>query len=223
MAAIEVRQKNEGSGAKRHSWGGGFETVAALILGLATLGSAWSAYQSSLWGGIQNFRVADAHAAGRRAEEKAIYANEFRKIDAVLFERYLSALSEKDQRMANFLFDRFRPEFKVAAEAWLATNPLKNPSAPPGPFIMKEYSLEVEKEARQLRQEEEKKLAEAKKASEISHTYLLMTVLFSMVLFLGGIAAAFEKKRIRVVVLALGVLVLTAAAITLAFLPLANE
>jgi uncharacterized membrane protein len=111
----------------------------------------------------------------------------------------------------------------VAAEAWLATNPLKNPSAPPGPFIMKEYSLEVEKEVRQLRQEEEKKLAEAKKASEISHTYLLMTVLFSMVLFLGGIAAAFEKKRIRVVVLALGVLLLTAAAITLAFLPLANE
>jgi hypothetical protein len=40
-----------------------------------------------------------------------------------------------------------------------------------------------------------------------------MTVFFSMVLFLGGIAAAFERKRIRVVVLVLGVLVLTAAAI----------
>ena len=65
--------------------------------------------------------------------------------------------------------------------------------------------------------------AEAKKASEISHTYLLMTLLFSMVLFLAGIAAAFDRKRIRVVVLALAVLVLTAAAITLAFLPLANE
>jgi hypothetical protein len=50
-----------------------------------------------------------------------------------------------------------------------------------------------------------------------------MTVLFSVVLFLGGITAAFERKRIRVVVLALAVLVLTAAAITLAFLPLANE
>jgi hypothetical protein len=148
-----------------HRW---FESVAALILGLATLGSAWSAYQSSLWRGIQNFRIADALAVGRRAGEKAIDANELRKVDAVLFERYLSALSEKDQRMANFLFDRFRPEFKVAAEAWLATNPLKNPSASPGPFIMKEYPLELEKEARQLRQEEEKKLAEAKKASEIS-------------------------------------------------------
>ena len=108
-------------------------------------------------GGIRNFRIADALAAGRRAGEKAIDANELRKVDAVLFERYLSALTEKDQRMANFLFGRFRPEFKVAAEAWLATDPLKNASAPPGPFIMKEYSLEVEKEARQLRQEEEKK------------------------------------------------------------------
>jgi hypothetical protein len=44
-----------------------------------------------------------------------------------------------------------------------------------------------------------------------------MIVLFSMVLFLGGIAAAFEGKSIRVVVLALAVFVLTAAAIILAF------
>jgi len=65
---------------------GWFETVAALILGLATLGSAWSAYQSSLWGGIQNFRIADALAVGRRAGEKAIDANELRKVDAVLFD-----------------------------------------------------------------------------------------------------------------------------------------
>ena len=61
---------------------GWFETVAALILGLATLGSAWSAYQSSLWRGIQNFRIADALAVGRRAGEKAIDANELRKVGA---------------------------------------------------------------------------------------------------------------------------------------------
>ena len=77
--------------------------------------------------------------------------------------------------------------------------------------ISDRYSLSARKERK------------AKKASEISHTYLLMTVLFSAVLFLGGITVAFERKRIRVVVLALAVLVLTAAAITLAFLPLANE
>jgi len=111
MPAIEVRQKNEVSGAKRHSWGGGFETVAALILGLATLGSAWSAYQSWLWA-VSKLSRCRCTRRRQTSGRKAIYANEFRKVDAVLFERYLSALSEKDQRMANFLFDRFGPSLR---------------------------------------------------------------------------------------------------------------
>jgi len=93
---------------------------------------------------------------------------------------------------------------------------------PPGPFVMKEYSLELKKK-RAAAPRRGEKARRARKASEISHTYLLMTVLFSVVLFLGGITAAFERKRIRVVLLALAVLVLTAALITLAFLPVANE
>jgi len=52
----------------------------------------------------------------------------------------------------------------VATEAWLATRPLKNPSAPSSPFVMKEYSLAVEREMQQARQEEAKKFTEARKA-----------------------------------------------------------
>ncbi len=169
-----------------------------MILGLATLGSAWSAYQSGLWNGIQIFRLAESIAAGRRAGEKFVHA-------------------------ADFLFQRFRPEFKVATEAWLKTRPLKNPSAPSSPFIMKEYSLAVEKEMEQARQEEATRFTEARKANEISDTYLLLTVLFSVALFLGGITAAFKRRKIRAVVLALSVITVTAAAIFLAFLPLAKE
>ena len=122
-----------------------------------------------------------------------------------------------------FPFQRFRPEFKVATEAWLKTRPLKNPSAPSSPFIMKEYSLAVEKEMEQARQEEATRFTEARKANEISDTYLLLTVLFSVALFLGGITAAFKRRRIRTIVLALSVITVTAAAIFLAFLPLAKE
>jgi hypothetical protein len=88
---------------------------------------------------------------------------------------------------------------------------------------MQEYSLAVEKEMQQARQEEATKFTEARKANEISDTYLLLTVLFSVALFLGGITAAFKRRRIRAIVLALSVITITSAAIFLAFLPLAKE
>ena len=88
---------------------------------------------------------------------------------------------------------------------------------------MNEYSLAVDKEMQQSRQEEATKFTEARKANTISDEYLLLTVLFSVALFLGGITAAFKRPRIRGIVLVLSVMTITAAAIFLAFLPLAKE
>jgi hypothetical protein len=34
-----------------------------------------------------------------------------------MFEHYISAISEKNDQLAEFLFRRFRPEMKVAMEA----------------------------------------------------------------------------------------------------------
>lgn len=204
-------------------WGGWFEVLAAILLGLATLASAWSAYQSALWDGIQTFRIAEANAAGRHAGGKEIYANQLRTIDVVMFERYVSAISEKNQQLTEFLFRRFRPEMKVAVEAWLATRPLQNPSAPLTPFTMDEYALAVGKEIQRLHEDETNKFAEAREASEVSDTYLLLTVLYGIVLFLGGIAAAFERQRLRIVILTLAVVIMTVATVALAFLPLALE
>ena len=224
MAVKHEAERNDeafgAAGYPRERW---FELIVAAILGLATLGSAWSAYQSALWGNIQSFRLAEATAAGSRAAEKAVHANQLRGVDLLLFEVYLRALSENNQWLAGFLFQRFRPEFKVATEAWLATQPLKNPSAPSSPFVMKEYSIAMDKETQQLRQEEATKFTEARKASDISDDYLLLTVGFGVALFLGGITAAFKGRRVRALMLALSITTITAAAIFMAFLPLAKR
>jgi hypothetical protein len=45
---------------------------------------------------------------------------------------------------------------------------------------MQEYSLAVEKEMQQARQEEATKFTEARKANEISDTYLLLTVILAL-------------------------------------------
>ena len=105
----EAERNEEVFGAAGHIWKRWFELIVAAILGLATLGSAWSAYQSALWGGIQSFRLAESTAAGRLAGEKTIHANQLRGVDLLLFEAYLRALSENNQWLADFLFQRFRP------------------------------------------------------------------------------------------------------------------
>jgi hypothetical protein len=221
-----MQEADRKEGAPRQegdSWGGWFEVIAAALLGLATLASAWSAYQSSLWDGIQTFRLAEANIVGTQAGDKDLYTNQLRGIDAMIFERYVSAISEKNDQLAEFLFRRFRPEMKVAVEAWLATKPLQNPSAPLTPFTMAEYSLAVAKEAQQLHEDETKKFAEARRANEISDTYLQLTVLYGIVLFLGGIAAAFERRKLRIVILVLAAVTMTVATGAMAFLPLALE
>ncbi len=205
------------------SWAGWFDVLAAVLLGVATLASAWSAYQAALWEGIQTFRIAEANAAGRQAAGKDLYSNQLRSLDAVLFERYVSAIIEKNDQLAEFLFQRFRPEMRVAVEAWLATKPWHNPSAPLTPFSMDAYVLAAGKEARQLQMDETKNFAEARDADEISDTYLLLTVLYGIVLFLGGIAAVFEEPRLRIVLLVLAAAMLTVTTMALAFLPLAQE
>jgi hypothetical protein len=63
--------------------------------------------------------------------------------------------------------------------------------------------LAVEKEMQQARQEKTTKFTQARKANETSDTSLLLTVLFSVAPFLGGITAAFKTRRIRGIVLVL--------------------
>ena len=217
----EAERNGEVFGAAGYPWEKWFELIVAVILGLATLGSAWSAYQSALWGNMQSFRLAEASGAGRRAGEKAVYANQLRGADLLLFQAYIRAVSENNQSLADFLFQRFRPEFKVATEAWLATRPLKNPAAPSSPFDMKEYSIAIDRETQLLREEEATKFTEARKASDISDNYLLLTVVFGVALFLGGITATFKGPKVRAIMLALSVITITSVTIFMTFLPLA--
>jgi hypothetical protein len=223
MATEVITEPDQTSDPQRKPWEDWFESIAAVTLGLAMLGSAWSGYQSSLWGSIQSFRIAEALATGRKAAERTVYANQLRGIDIILFERYVSALSQNNKQLADFLLQRFRPEFRPAFEAWLASGGPENPAAPATPFVMREYSLAPEKEAQQLRQQEDRKFAEARKANQLSDTYLLYTVLYSMVLFLSGITAAFERRKLRTGVLALSLITMATTSIALAFLPLAAE
>lgn len=199
--------------SERKRW---IEIVCAVVLSLATLASAWCTYQSTLWRSVQTVGAAAANSAGRRSSAAVLKAQQNRAFDASMFIEYLRAKSEGNAKLENVLFHRFRPEMSAALGAWLKTDPFNNPAAPLTPFKMDAYAQPELKEAEKLDAEAAKIRGEMETANQNANNYVLLTVRFASVLFLGGIAGMMQTRRLRniVLVIALVLFCLTAFSFT---------
>ena len=219
-AAVLQRILNAVEGKQRKRW---VEVACAVVLSLATTASAWCAYQSTLWGGVQLFQLHGASAASRKAAELNITALEYRSFDGAIGLSFMEALFRGDKKQEEFLRSRFRPELKKAMNAWLATDPLNNPAAPRGPFLMAEY---VQQELIDAKHQEELSAVQysaAQQANKTSDTYVLLTVLFASVLFFGGIGGTFQSDRLRTTVFIIAVVLFLVTLIALGTLPICRE
>ena len=121
--------------------------------------------------------------------------------------------------LADFYVDRFRPEFGVAFDAWIATEPFTNPSAPKTPFEMPEYQVAARNEADRLDKAAEESAAEVGRDIQRASNYVLTVVLYAVVLFFAGISTKITGRRLRAVMLAAGFVVLAAAIAWVVTLP----
>ena len=186
------------------------EVVAAILLSLATVLSAWGAYQAVRWSGEQ----ADAYArsAALRAEggSHGTAASRQIQIDVATFLAWADAAEQRDTRLADFIKTRFRAEFKPAFDAWLTGGSLDAAGLPAGtPFAQPEYKLAEQAIADAKIAEADAALADAQRANQISDNFVLTAVLFASVLFFAGIAARFRPQWIRWALLSVAVVVFT--------------
>ncbi|MHB8601888.1 MAG: hypothetical protein ACYC6W_03595 [Nitrosotalea sp.] len=98
----------------------------ATILGLAVVVSAWCGYQHELWSSALTFELKAANTAHREFTTAELKERQSNVMDVIAFNGYLGALSNHDQKLADYYKNSFRPEMKVAFDAWLKTNPLNN-------------------------------------------------------------------------------------------------
>lgn len=195
------------------------ELVSTLLLALATVATAWSAYQSREWTGEQSLGTSHATASRIAENRSAALANRQVQIDVATFTQWLDARAAHDPELAAFYRTRFRAEFKPAFAAWLATSPFKSASAPPSPFDMPQYRLRASAEATGLERAAAADSEQAKEANEHADNYMLAVVLFASALFFAGISTKMHTESARRVVLSIGWLVFLGAAIWLATLP----
>ena len=180
------------------------ELLSVMLLALIIVFTAWSAYQSTLWGGIQTFKLVDVNAANRQASELNLQQGQYTMIDVMMFTEYVNAVNNDDQKLSDFYFERFRPDFKPAVQAWLDTNSFDNPNAPPHPFVMNEYKRTFAEQAEQKLKIAESKMDEAQQANQNSDNYVLFTVIYASILFLGSIATKFSSVRLNQICFIIG-------------------
>jgi hypothetical protein len=195
------------------------EIIGAIILSLATVSSAWSAYQATRWSGVQATSFGEANTNRTESVRLDNYANTQTAVDVGVFLDWVTAKSEGDQVRADFLEGRFRDEFKPAFEAWLALATPDDPIPPGSPFSLPEYELASRTEADQLAQVASEKFETAKDANQTGDNFILTTVLFASVLFFAGIANNLDSLRVRQAVLFLAFVTWLSATVIMFSLP----
>ena len=120
------------------------------MLGVVAVATAWSGYQGARWGGLQTMKYSEATARRVESTRGGTLAGQDRLFDVSLFNQWLDATYHDETALANAYEQRFRPEFRPAFAAWLATDPFNNPNAPPGPLYMPEYKDHLTGQADQL-------------------------------------------------------------------------
>ena len=170
-----------------------------IILSVATLAITWCSYQSNLWNGIQTFNLAQSNKFGRNAQQQTIQSGQRRQMDEAIIITFVEDAFYKREDKIKYILRGVRPEMSKILSDWMQMHPFENPSAPFHPMAMPGYEKLMEKdmaESEKLLANSQLLFEKATRANTISDRYSLLTVIFSMVMFLAAIGA--KAVRIRI-------------------------
>jgi len=187
----------------------------ALLLSLVTIAAAWSGYAAAKWNTESRLELAEAATLRNLATRADLSALSTRNFDASTFNTWFIAFTLDDAKKQAVAERRFRPEFKVAFDAWMATDPFNNPRAQPGPTYMPEYKLAEQAKADALDREAVEASAAGNHAGVVGDDYIRITVFLAAVLFLVGIGSTFKLHTIRFALIGIGSLLLILATVLL--------
>jgi hypothetical protein len=197
-----------------------YDLVATVILSVAVLLTAFSAWQSTLWNGEQSEDYALASSTRGRANAALSQGLTETSYDATTFAIGISDYYAGNLEAVNALKERVaRDAFKPFLDQWIELNPTENVEAPRNPFELEEYSNPSVEESHRLSAEAEALLREGDEANQYGDNYVLTTVFFAAVLFFTGIVTKFKTDSVRVLTLVMASVALVGATAFMLTLP----
>ena len=193
--------------------------IEAILLAIVALLAAYTGYASAKWSTESSVRLAGASAARTEANRAALDAEDTKDFDSTTFNAWFTAYVAGNTTAEAVAERRFRPAFKVAFDAWMATQPFTNSSAPPGPTYMPEYKQPQLAQAAALDKRAGTLYALGVQAGANSDNYVRDTIYLATILFLIGISGHFRFFRIRLALVILGGLMLAVAVVQIVTSP----
>jgi hypothetical protein len=193
--------------------------LEAFLLSLVAVLAAYSGYAAAKWGTESSVTLAKASAERTKANRADIEAIVTRTLDSASFNAWFTAFTAGNASAERLAAKRMRPGYRPAFNAWLATDPAHNPSAPPGPAYMPQYVIPQEAAAKAYDARADAAFSEGSEAGATADKYIRATVFLATVLFMVGISGHFRISQARLGLIGAGGLVLAFAVIQLLGLP----
>jgi hypothetical protein len=219
---VELAHKlseHEASEKRRERWFDLLEVVEVVLLAVVAISTAWSGFQATRWDGRQSLLYGEASATRFQADAASTYGGQELLADISIFGGWLQARSARDAQLQGIYLRRFTPDYRVAFDAWLSTDPFANPAAPAGPSLMRQYHNPYFEEAARLNERATSTFNQGTAARETADQYVRDTVLFATVLFLVAVAQRFRVRGARVVMNAIAAGLLAYVLVSVSTLP----
>jgi hypothetical protein len=188
------------------------------LISVAAVLSAVCGFQSGRWDGEQTRLYSLANANHFLTAEAVSRSDALTAINVALFLKYIDALNAGDTREAQFIYRRLPPHMHKVLDAWLATNPFKNPKAPLSPFVMPQYGQDTQAVEKRDEQAASDDFDAAQAAHHHADDFALLTIIFAAVSFLAGISTKMIYPR-HAIIVALGIIALIYGVVRLIGIP----
>ena len=217
--AHKLTEKEEEADRRKHRWEQVVEVIEVLVLSLAAIATAWGGFQASQWDERRGLLYGQATTQRFAASAASTLGGQQLAADSAMFSGWLEARASRNTDLEAVFARRFTPDYRRAFDEWLKTDPLNNPSAPPGPGYMPSYKNSNLQNSEQLNANAAQLFTEGTEAGEKAGKYVRLTVLFALVLFLIAAGQRFRQRPVRISANVLAVCLLVYALVELVILP----
>lgn len=188
---------------------GAIALAAAIVLGLAAVLTAWSAYRGSLTSDLVLKNYSDQQAAIALANDTLSRADQQEQLETSLFLDWAVATSAGNLESADYLANVMSEELFAAVQWWF-DQPEENSPATPFVTDNPEYqnlpSQVLVAEGDAILAEAETYRLAAEQADADSDRFELANVFFAVVLFVAGLATLVQRRSIQIGFLALSII-----------------
>jgi hypothetical protein len=193
--------------------GGRLAILIAVLLGLAAIVTAFSAYKNELRNHEAQIKFNQGVVHTNQASQAYTQGSQVRAQDQALFLEFAKAANSNDKGLTVYVHNTLMsPALRKSVDWWSNTkDSVDSPFVPQNPY----YKIAQNIKGDHLTTESRKDFKEAKHEQNVSDEYTLVTVILASALFLLGIAGVSSRQSIKVGAVSAGGFIFLIALITL--------